>query len=149
MTHKEFLSKPAEAKLRAAFAAAPQDAIGTSALVMRLMQPDIGASSHMAAYALIYTARNSGLLLCTGTKRNYRYAINTGWSRQPAHATKPDENARRDLGPALAYDGPAFASGPLAPVIGAGWDDELPPCEGARIVDALHRQFQHAFGALE
>ena len=56
---------------------------------------------------------------------------------------------RRDIAPAVPYEGPAFDRGPLRQHVGTPWDGELEPCIGARIVDSLHRQFHEAFAGVE
>ena len=52
----------------------------------------------------------------------------------------PDKAAHARVNPE-----PAFDAGPPAACAGPAWEGELEPCIGARLVDALHRQFHEAF----
>lgn len=75
---------------------------------------------------------------------------------RPANGANTREYVRKDLEPAVPYQGPAFDRVALAAHVGrvcgesqGEREDELPPCVGERIVGALHRQFDEVFLGVE
>lgn len=113
---------------------------------------------------IVAKAHISGMIERVSIAKPYTYRLSSGWEgdldasvfakrpASPAAAPTPKQPApaSRD---SLAYRGPAFTSGPLAPSVGVvcaeraeSADDELSPYVGGRIVDSLHRHFDKFFG---
>jgi hypothetical protein len=115
---------------------------------------------------IVAKAHLSGMIERVSIAKPYTYRLSPGWEGDldasvfakqppaPADAPSPKPRAPVDRSGSLAYSGPAFTSGPLAPSVGVvcaeraeSADDELSPYVGGRIVDSLHRHFEHFFGA--
>ncbi|TAA42922.1 hypothetical protein EAT51_04275 [Pseudoxanthomonas winnipegensis] len=115
---------------------------------------------------IVAKAHLSGMIERVSAEKPYTYRLSASWegdldasvfAKRPAEpaSASPSPRARvsAPAGEPLAYRGPAFTFGPLAPSVGVvcserseSPDDELPPCVGGRIVDSLHRRFYDIFG---
>ncbi|TAA39546.1 hypothetical protein EAT51_15190 [Pseudoxanthomonas winnipegensis] len=114
---------------------------------------------------IVAKAHISGMIERVSIAKPYTYRLSSGWqgdldasvvskrTAAPAEAPVPKPHAPADMREPLAYRGPAFTSGPLAPSVGVvcaeraeSADDELSPYVGGRIVDSLHRHFDKFFG---
>ncbi|MCR6661856.1 MAG: hypothetical protein NVV60_01580 [Luteimonas sp.] len=106
-----------------------------------------GLPTRNAAQAAVTYGFEQGQIERMGTRCNYSYRLVSGGRNAVADAKEraarqyvPNGRVRRvEATPAIAYSGPAFDSGVLAPLITAP-DPEVMPEEVANIIESLHQR---------